>query len=144
MFASVVTLLMRSAHTKGLTLADLEWLVLPALRTQQVMLAEARAKDGAITVPAGLLLWARLSPAVEKRLLSDPSPLPRLEPSEWSSGDAAWVIVTLGPNEAVSAMLNQLASGPLAGKVVKIRGLDANGQLTVRELRARASVTRHQ
>lgn len=133
-FAHIVTLLMKTPETKGLSLADLEWLVIPALRNQQMVVAEARAKDGPQTAPVGMVLWARVSPTVDARLTRDMSPLPKLTAEEWTSGDIAWAIATIGRQEIVNAMLGELMKGPLAGKSIKVRGI-AEGKVTVRELK---------
>jgi hemolysin-activating ACP:hemolysin acyltransferase len=133
-FAHIVTLLMKTPETKGMSLADLEWLVIPALRNQQMVVAEARAKDGPQTAPVGMVLWARVSPAVDARLTRDMSPLPKLDAAEWASGDIAWAIASIGRPEIVNAMLGELMKGPLSGKSIKVRGI-ADGKVTVRELK---------
>ena len=44
-FGEIVTLMMRSAADKSITLQDLEWMVVPALQTGQFAVAEAQSKD---------------------------------------------------------------------------------------------------
>lgn len=133
-FAQIVSILMRTPETKGLALADLEWLVMPAIRNQQTVVAEARDKDsGDSKGPIGMLIWASVSPDVDARLAADPSPVPRLAPAEWTSGDIPWVITAVGRGEVVSAMVEQVLRGPLAGRRIKVRSMNA-GMMTVKEM----------
>lgn len=89
-FTQVVSLMMRSPFHGRHTLADLEWLFLPALRNDQFKIAEA--KSGSINVPAGFVLWASVSPDVDKRLMESLDAPARLGPEEWKSGDIPWII----------------------------------------------------
>ena len=85
-FAQVVTVLMRSPLHKHFSLADLEWLVVPPLLTGQCCVAEAKAPDGSGT-PIAVVLWASVSPEVDKRLSENLNTSVRLRPNEWKSGD---------------------------------------------------------
>jgi cytolysin-activating lysine-acyltransferase len=80
----IVTILMRSPQHKQHSLADLEWLVLPAVLSGQFRVAQAQ--QSGIAVPVGVALWASVSTAVDQRL-SDLSAPWRLQPDEWRSGD---------------------------------------------------------
>jgi hemolysin-activating ACP:hemolysin acyltransferase len=83
----IVTILMRSPQHKQHPLADLEWLVLPAVLSGQCRVA--RAQQSGIAVPVGVALWASVSTAVDQRL-SDLSVPWRLQSDEWRSGDIPW------------------------------------------------------
>lgn len=138
-FAQIVTLLMRTPETQNLSLVDLYWLAVPALRNQQIVIAEGRTKDGKPAGPVGSILWAQVSPAVDRRLMTDRSAVPRLEAADWTSGDIAWVVLGIGRPDVVNAMLGELSKGPLRGRTMKVRSVGPGGVVTVKEVSARAA-----
>lgn len=133
-FSQAVGILMRAPQTRDLKIADMEWLLLPALRNQQIAIAEAKLKSGAATAPVAVLLWAEVSSDVERKLIADPSAIPRLEPAEWKSGTIPWIVAALGPAEVLKTMVVQLVEGPLGGRRVRGRVADPNGTISVQEL----------
>lgn len=133
-FLQIVSMLMRTAETKGLTLADLEWLVLPALRNHQTVIAEARDKDGAAKGPIGTMLWATVSPEVDARLSADRSVIPVLAPDDWKSGQIPWVIAAIGRPEVVNAMLDQVLSSAVPGRRIKVRSMTPEGAVVIKEV----------
>ncbi len=80
-FGGAVALFMGSPAHKHYTLADLEWLLLPALRLNQLMAAEVKLPSGS-AVLAALVLWARVSAEVDVRLSAAPGYPIRLHPNE--------------------------------------------------------------
>lgn len=126
-FARIVTVLMRTAETRVMTLADLEWLVLPAIRHQQMAVADAKGKDGKPGGPVGVVLWANVSAEVDARLAQDRAPVAKLAPHEWASGNITWIVLSIGRPEVVGAMLGELRKGRLAGRIVKVRSVGPNG-----------------
>ena len=67
-FGEIVTLLMRTPEYKGLSLGDLDSLIIPPLRAGQVSVATAQSKTSGVTAPVGAIAWARVSADVAKRL----------------------------------------------------------------------------
>lgn len=134
-FLKIVSMLMRTPATRGLTLADLDWLVMPALRNHQAVIAEARDKDGAVAGPIGMVLWATVSPAVDARLSSDFAPIPRLAPDDWKSGDIAWVVAAIGPPEVVKTMVEQALTNVVPGGRIKVRTVTPEGAIVIKEVK---------
>lgn len=132
-FAQAISILMRAPQTRDLKLADLEWLILPALKNQQIAIAEAKLKDTPGNVPVAVLLWAMVSPDVERRMIADKSAIPRMEPGDWKSGDIPWIVAALGPADILKNVVAQLVSGPLGGRRVRGRVADATGTIRVQE-----------
>lgn len=130
-FGEVVAVLMRTPQYRSLTLADLEWFVLPALRSGQVSVAMAQTKTTA--TPVGAVLWASVSAAVGRRLAAHPSGAMRLEPAEWRSGEIIWVVASAGERRVLGDMLQRLAAGEWAGKEVLVT-VDTGGDPTVAAL----------
>jgi cytolysin-activating lysine-acyltransferase len=133
-FGEIVTLLMLTPEYKGLTLGDLEWFVVPPLRSGQVSVATAQSKSDGVTAPVGAILWAHVSAEVAKRLASQAGKAIRLTPEEWKCGDIVWVVASAGEGRVLSEMLKQLSRREWAGKQVKIVVRPKEGEPTVATL----------
>jgi cytolysin-activating lysine-acyltransferase len=140
-FAQVLSVLMRDPAHRNLRIADLEWLVLPALAAGQFRLAHApiaaggeTAGQGGALVPAAVALWARVSPEVDKALSENLDKGVRLSPHAWTSGDILWLMAVGGHPRAVPAFLKQLCQHEFKDKHVKMRLRQADGSRVVRNL----------
>jgi cytolysin-activating lysine-acyltransferase len=137
-FSQIVAVLMRDKNFKNLRIADLEWLVLPAILAGQFRLAHARSqsgtkkKEGVRTgfAPVAVALWARVSLEVDK-LLSSEKPA-QLQPSQWTSGDIHWLLVAAGDERAIPTFLKQFAKNELRGKEMKLRAPRPDGTFVVK------------
>jgi len=118
-FGQMVGILMRSPAMRKMSLGELEWMIVPPIKHGHFMLAHVRSQDGAME-PIGFLVWAVVSPEVDKRL-SDPSKPLRLAPQEWKSGDIPWVISGAGDEKALKGMIEQLRSSVFKDREVKMR-----------------------
>lgn len=119
------------------TLADLNWLALPAIRCNQVAVAEARDKAGNL-VPVAAVVWAKVSAEVDRRLTADANFPPQLKSDEWSSGDIPWVVMAVGSEKACQASIAQISKNQLGGRSIKMNLPDAGGKVSVRVLTAAA------
>jgi hemolysin-activating ACP:hemolysin acyltransferase len=124
----IVTVLMRSPQHKQRPLADLEWLVLPAVRSGQCRVAQAQ--QSGIAVPVGVALWASVSTAVDARL-SDLSVPVRLQPDEWRSGDIPWLVELVADTPTQQALLKHLGETVFKGRGIKMRVRDADGMTQI-------------
>lgn len=140
-FGEIVSVLMRSEHYKHYTLQDLEWLVVPAVLSNQFLLAEARAKGNGFTAPVGVVMWASVSPEVDQRLTANIAQPMRLKPEDWRSGDILWLVDAVGPAKLIGSMLQQLHGKVFKGRQVKLRAQGQDGKPGVRtmELRQQAA-----
>jgi len=108
-------LLTQSPLHRAFSIADLEWLAMPALLHQQFYLF--RDKDQ----PVGLAMWAKCSQAaVEKLHKGMVEPENRLTLEDWKSGDQVWLVDLIAPfaneeNKQREIMIADLISKPLAG-----------------------------
>lgn len=133
-FGEIVGLLMKQPGTKHQTLADLEWMVLPPLMSNQFSVAEAQSKSQGFTSPVAVVLWARVSAEVDQRLTATLDRPIRLAPAEWSSGDIVWLIEANGEPRALQAMLQRLGQQKWQGRGVKFRTRDKDGRTIVSTL----------
>ncbi|GJL65543.1 MAG: hypothetical protein NPIRA05_05140 [Nitrospirales bacterium] len=121
-FGEIVALLSRSPIYRHMSLADLEWLVIPALMTNQVTSIRGKLKDqDGLTIPLGLAMWAYVSEDVDKKLEAQKeAKIPfRLAPQEWKSGDIPWLLAVVAPKEAGQALVMKLEETVFKGKVLK-------------------------
>ncbi len=118
-FDAAVALFTCSPAHKHYTLADLEWLLIPALRLNQFMAAEVKLPTGQ-AVPAALVLSARVSAEADARLSAEPRYPIRLHPNEWQSGDVFWIIDTIGELRAVQQCVETLKKTACQGRAAKI------------------------
>ncbi len=93
-------------------LADLEWMVMPAVLLNQYRLFHDQGR------PVGAALWAFLSEEAEAKLSLTPV---RLRPDEWKSGDRCWLVDLIAPwatveNRLAALMLEDLRATALKGQ----------------------------
>ena len=124
LFGEITWLLTQSPLHRHLKLADLEWLVMPALLSRQLYIF----RDGDNTI--GVALWGKLSAEAEKKL---DKPLmegkSRLAPEDWTSGENIWLIDLVAPfaneqNKQREIMMADLLAGPLKGQAFKLHRTD--------------------
>jgi hemolysin-activating ACP:hemolysin acyltransferase len=133
----ICVVMAKSPAYKFHTLADIEWLVLPAVLSGQFFVGAYASVDRGHTAPAAVVTWARVSDEVDRRLATTTEPNKRLKPEEWISGDHYWLIDVAGDAAVVDASLRNLAVSDLKGKIVKIGlGSDADGVPPVTTLSA--------
>lgn len=146
-FGEIVTLLMRSPHYKHYSLSDLEWLVIPALLTNQFLVVEAQMKapvaggqaEGAAPIagpriPVGLALWAKVSPEVDEKLSANLNAPVKLRPDEWRSGEINWIIDILGDEKIMQSLYAKLKGDVFKGQTFKVRAQNKEGQRVVTEI----------
>ena len=138
-FGEAIALLMHLPEYKGYSLADLEWLLMPPLMAGQFSLATAQSKATGAMAPVGLVLWARVSPEVDRRLNDAPHKPIRLATKEWKSGDILWVITAVGDGRVVQGMLRHLQQKDWGHRSAKIMTQAKDGKLAVTSLELKAA-----
>jgi hemolysin-activating ACP:hemolysin acyltransferase len=139
-FTQIVGVLMRSQHYKHYTLSDLEWLVVPPMLAGQFRIGEVKQKKGEATVPVAVVLWASVSPDVDKRLMDAGDAPIRLRPDEWKSGEILWLVHAVGEPRFVRQVLKPLSETTFKGRTVKVRGRGQDGKPTVHVLPPHAQI----
>lgn len=126
-FADIVTLLMRSETERTRTLADLEWMVVPAMQTGQFAVAEAQSQETGVVAPMGVVLWAMVSEDVDKRLTAEAGQPMKLTPAEWRSGEIPWIVAAFGETKVVGQLFEQLSKTVFTKQPAKLRARDKDG-----------------
>lgn len=132
-FSGIVTLLMRSPADRHHSLADLEWLVIPAIARGQYVLGEAQSKESGAVTAIGAVLWALVSEEVDKRLSDLSAPL-RLKPNEWRSGDIPWIVLATGDRRLLPGLLQQLTKSTFKERKPKMRVRGKDGKISIGHL----------
>jgi hemolysin-activating ACP:hemolysin acyltransferase len=117
----------RSPALSHHSLADLEWLILPAVLHGQFHIVEAAIDLNGRRGPIAAATWAFVSPDVDARLTSEFSHNIRLRPEEWKCGDIGWIVDWAGDPNGVSAAIAWLKAGPFKDKNAKIAVRDLAG-----------------
>lgn len=116
----IAVIFSRSPGHKHFTFSDLEWMVVPAVLTGQVYIAEMMHKENGARAPVAAVLWASVSEETDKRLSENPGQRPRLRPDEWKAGEQLWIIDLAGEPAAVAGSLKYLAANEFKNKDVKM------------------------
>lgn len=133
-FGEIVSVLARSKHYRQHMLADLEWLVTPAIGAGQFAKADARHKVHGFTTPVAIVLWAKVSDEIDKELSSSLDKPIRLKPADWRSGEHAWVIVAEGEARSVATLLQQVKERVFKDVPLKARAAGPNGKPIVAQV----------
>ena len=132
-FAQVVTLMMRSQRFRHTFLAELEWLVAPAVATGQFLITEVKSAEAGFPAPVAAVLWASVSEAVDARLTASGGK-PKLKPGEWVSGGIPWLIDAIGEPQAAGSLIKKLAEERFAQVGLKSVERQPDGKMLVRIL----------
>lgn len=130
---------MRSPQYKHHSLADLEWLVVPALLAGQFSLTTAPSNKTGSTTAVGVVLWACVSEETDRQLSGAPRHPIRLNQQDWNSGDVIWVIASVGDGRVLQEMLKRLQEKEWANKSAKVLAVAENGMPTVATIGAKAA-----
>ena len=123
----MVVVLSRVPAYKFHTLADIEWLVLPAVLSGQFYVAEMAHAEHGLRAPVGCVTWASVSDAVAARLAEGGGPAARLKPEDWTSGPHLWLIDAVGEPRVVAEALAMLVETRFKEQPVRISLRDAEG-----------------
>ena len=146
-FAQIVAVFMRDRSFRTLTIAELEWLVLPPIMVGQFALAHApmdrsaakgekfkAQQNGSALVPVAVALWARVSPAIDKALSESLEKPIKLQAADWSSGDNLWLLALAGDQRAFPKFLAELGKKDFLGRQVKMRKRTPEGKVVIQSI----------
>ena len=120
-FGNIVTVLMQSSIHKDRKISDLRDIVVPALLNNQFRISEAHKKGSGYTIPVGVILWARVSDDMDKRLSTLNDEDIQLTTEDWVSGDNIWIIELVGEKRFLTSLFKDLRQKEFKDKKVKYR-----------------------
>ena len=120
-FGKITSVLMHCDPVNRHPLADLAWLVVPAIVNGTYSIAESRPQTGGPSRPAAVALWACVSDEVDRRLTDEIAKPLRLQPQDWKSGENYWLIQATGETRAVQKLVDHLMRTTFSGRHVKVR-----------------------
>lgn len=133
-FGGLTVLLMRSASFRQQKIADLEWMLEPAVATGQFVIAEVVARDSGLAVPAAAILWASVSDEIDARVRANPGEAIKVQRNEWTSGPHCWLVASLGDQRAVRSLLLQLNNAQFKDRTLSIVSRQPDGSVRVETL----------
>jgi len=121
----------RSPAHKHFSLADIEWMILPAVNHGQFYVTEAANTETGFRAPVAVVTWAFVSLEIDQRLRGEAQQRIRLRPDEWKSGEIGWIVDLAGDQRGLAVAIDWLKAGPLKDKTANIAVRDANGAVQV-------------
>lgn len=115
----IVSLLLRSEAARSQPLAALDSMVIPAIAAGTYAIAPAQ-QTGALP-PSAVVIWASVTPRIDRLLAEGRIALEQLTPQDWSCGDIVWIAQTAGEASAVANLLDHLAQTRFLGRTVRTR-----------------------
>ncbi len=112
LLGEVCWLMSRAPHRRHMFMADLEWLVMPALALGQARLYRNDKGD-----PISYVSWATVSDEVNARFKAG---VARIAPPEWRSGPHLWVFDIVTPFGGAKESLDAVHKTVFAGKTVSV------------------------
>lgn len=119
-----IWLMTQSPIHKHLFIADMEWLLLPAIAAGQFRLWR---KDN---LPLAIATWGFLNEEAEQRMISGKG---RLAPGAWKSGDRLWLMDLIAPFGGKEEALKELKAVVFPGRTIKSLQPDEQGNMRVME-----------
>jgi cytolysin-activating lysine-acyltransferase len=110
-FGAISWLMLQSPAHRHLFLADLEWLIMPALQSKQFRLVRQENK------PVAYVSWASVNEETEARIKQG---MTKLKPAEWQQGESLWIIDVIAPFGGTQQVFKQLNETQFKGKEVKL------------------------
>jgi cytolysin-activating lysine-acyltransferase len=123
----ITSLMIRSPQHANFTVADLEWLIVPALQNKQFLLVHVPRGQGQPPVPAAAVLWATVSPELDAQLRMDPSIRLKLSAEHRTSGSHVWLTDMIGDPRAGTEGVEQLRRTTFKGRSVTFVSRDPSG-----------------
>jgi hemolysin-activating ACP:hemolysin acyltransferase len=130
-FGEIVSVLIRSQEHRNKPLAALEELVIPAVLTGQYTVAQAQSAANGLTTAIGVVMWARVSQAVDQHIAASIAEPVKLQLAEWRSGPILWIVDAAGEGKVIEAMLARLIDGEWKGQEVRMRARTKDGTFKV-------------
>jgi hemolysin-activating ACP:hemolysin acyltransferase len=128
----ITAVLMQRREFRKMTLPMLEAVATPAITHKQFMILTAHSEPPQASAPVAVILWAMVSPEIDRRLMQSRDSKDALRSNEWKTGDIPWIMVLAGNESGTAMLLDKARRGQFAGKTAKMYAWEAKDKVTVR------------
>jgi len=134
-FGQVVSILLRAEPYRSMCIADLEWLIVPAIATGQYAVAARSSEATGVSAPVGVVLWASVSEVVAAKFAQTPAEqIVRPGPQDWQSGEIVWIIDAIGDATVIGSFMQDLRKNHWPNRDVRLRTRGKDGHMHVMPL----------
>jgi hemolysin-activating ACP:hemolysin acyltransferase len=132
-FGEIVSLLIRSPEHAQLRIADLEWILVPAVTNRQFLIVRAPSPHEVTPLPAAAILWASVSAEIHEMLKQDATKRHTLSVEQRKSGDIIWITDVIGDPLIWNRALDEMHKGMFKSHILAMARRAPDGQLSVIE-----------
>jgi cytolysin-activating lysine-acyltransferase len=133
-FGRLMAMLLASPQHAGMTLAQTNAYIMPAIALGQFAMVGAHQTEKGPMSIAAAAWWALVSPEIDQRLSDSRDPHLSLQAADWNSGDQPWIIEAFGEPKLLNSLLGRLSEQKFKGKTAKLRAHLADGRIAVGRL----------
>jgi len=133
----------RSLEHQQVRLADIQTLLLPPVLSGQYAIATDNKTATGVTIPVAAVLWAHVSPDVDRRLSLANEP-PKLLRQDWTSGAIPWLIDAFGEPRASSRLLGTVLQARFARSGLRAMLRNPDGSYRMEVLAHKTATPEHQ
>lgn len=126
-----VSLLIRSPDHSAYSLADLEWLVVPALLNRQFLIVRSTTTDSAVPLPGAVVLWATVADDLDALFRANPGTRYQLTAAQRTGGTHVWLTDLVGHELLLREAVKRLASTTFAGRRVSFAQKGPDGTMSI-------------
>ena len=131
-YGKMLSILGRQKPFVDMPLGQIAAMVGPAVDAGLFAIADGQPKDqSGPAIPIAFIIWARVSAEVDKKLSENLQEMVTLTPQDWTSGDIHWLLLSVGPQQAIGAILKTVSQKLPPGQNFKTRFADKDGQQKV-------------
>ena len=118
---AVWLLLNSPTHKNSMSLADLEWFLVPAIFNSNYKIYRDKETNNL----SALILWAKVDDEVNKKLEAG---VFKLQAKDWNAGDNFWIIELVIPKGDGAIILEDLKNSNFKGQNFKYSTFNKDGQ----------------
>ncbi|MFM9941139.1 MAG: toxin-activating lysine-acyltransferase [Hyphomicrobiaceae bacterium] len=134
----LTSLLIRSPEHSQYTIADMEWLVVPAVLNRQFLIVRAQSPGEQTPLPGAAVMWASVSDEFDAMFKQNPGQRFTLTAEQRNSGDNIWITDVVGVPMIWNRALDEMRDTVFKGKKVAMSRKEADGTMSVIEHQPRS------
>ncbi len=129
----LTSLLIRSPEHSQYTIADMEWLVVPAVVNRQFLIIRAQSPGEVTPLPGAAVMWASLSEEFDGMFRQNLGQRFTLTAEQRQSGDNIWITDVVGVPLIWNKALDEMRDTIFKGKKIAMARKEPDGTFSVIE-----------